>query len=52
MNFFSKTLTVAALSVAAIASPASAGEVGPYLTGHVGTGYNTETSGDVSGFDF
>ena len=51
-EFFSKTLAVAALSVAAIASPASAGESGPYLTGHVGTGFNTEISGEVSGIDF
>ena len=51
MNFFSKTLAIAAISVAAIASPASAGEAGPYVTANVGTGFNTETTGEVSGID-
>jgi opacity protein-like surface antigen len=51
MNFFSKTLAVAALSIAAIASPASAEEAGLYVTAGVGTGFNTEVSGEVSGFD-
>ena len=52
MNFFSKTLAVAALSAAAIASPVSAGEAGPYVTAGVGTGFNTEVSGEISGTDF
>ena len=52
MNFFSKTLAVAALSIAAIASPASAEEAGLYITAGVGTGFNTEVSGEVSGVDF
>ena len=51
MNFFSKTFAIAAISVAAIASPASAGEAGPYVTANVGTGFNTETTGEVSGID-
>ena len=52
MNFFSKTLAVAALSVAAIASPASAEEAGFYVTAGVGTGFNSEISGEISGIDF
>ena len=52
MNFFSKTVAVAALSVAALASPASAGEAGPYITAEIGTGFNTEVSGEISGIDF
>ena len=52
MNFFSKTLAVAALSAAAIASPVSAGEAGPYVTAGVGTGFNSEISGEISGTDF
>lgn len=51
MNFFSKTFAIAAISVAAIASPASAGEAGPYVTANLGTGFNTETTGEVSGID-
>ena len=51
MNFFSKTFAIAAISFAAIASPASAGEAGPYVTANVGTGFNTETTGEVSGID-
>ena len=52
MNFFTKTAAVAALSVAAIISPASAGEAGPYVTAGVGTGFNTEVSGEISGVEF
>jgi opacity protein-like surface antigen len=52
MNFFSKSLAVAALSVAAIASPASAEEAGLYITAGVGTGFNSEISGEISGTDF
>ena len=52
MNFFSKTLAVAALSVAAIASPASAEEAGLYVTAGVGTGFNSVVNGEISGTDF
>ena len=53
MNYFFKTLVVAALSsAAAIASPVLSGEAGPYVTAGVGTGFNSEFSGDISGIDF
>ena len=52
MKFFTKLFAAAAVTATAIASPAVAGEAGPYLNVGIGTGFGTEVEGSISGIDF
>ena len=52
MKFFTKLFAAAAVTAAAIASPAVAGEAGPYINVGIGTGFGTEVEGSISGIDF
>ena len=52
MKFFTKLLAAAAVTATAIASPAVAGEAGPYINVGIGTGFGSEVEGSISGIDF
>jgi len=52
MKFFTKLFAAAAVTATAIASPAVAGEAGPYINVGIGTGFGSEVEGSISGTDF